>query len=151
MIFAYTIKGYGLEIAGRPQNHSALLTPAQIDTLRAETGLTPDTEWDTYGADRAKGAPRSSPPRLDRRPGRRHPDRGADRRFHGRIRAKTSTQTAFGRALLDLSRVEGVGERLVTVSPDVSIVDQPRRLHQQGRRLGPGRGERSSTRWRTRR
>ena len=26
VVFAYTIKGYGLEIAGRPQNHSALLT-----------------------------------------------------------------------------------------------------------------------------
>ena len=32
----------------------------------------------------------------------------------------TSTQTAFGRVLLDLSRVDGVGERLVTVAPDVS-------------------------------
>src|SRR6185437_9877560 len=30
-------------------------------------------------------------------------------------------QAALGRALLDLSRVEGVAERLVTVSPDVSI------------------------------
>ena len=34
---------------------------------------------------------------------------------------RTSTQAALGRALLDLSRVEGVAERLVTVSPDVSI------------------------------
>ena len=34
---------------------------------------------------------------------------------------RTSTQAALGRALLDLSRIEGVAERLVTVSPDVSI------------------------------
>ena len=34
--------------------------------------------------------------------------------------AATSTQAAFGRTLLDLSRVEGVAERLVTVAPDVS-------------------------------
>ena len=34
----------------------------------------------------------------------------------------------------------GVAERLVTVAPDVSVVHQPRRLHQQGRRLGPRRG-----------
>ena len=34
--------------------------------------------------------------------------------------ATTSTQAAFGRTLLDLSRVEGVAERLVTVAPDVS-------------------------------
>ena len=37
VIFAYTIKGYGLEIAGRPQNHSALLTGDQIDELRASS------------------------------------------------------------------------------------------------------------------
>ena len=34
VIFAYTIKGYGLEIAGRPQNHSALLDGEQIDGFR---------------------------------------------------------------------------------------------------------------------
>ena len=33
----------------------------------------------------------------------------------------TSTQAAFGHILLDLTRVDGVGERLVTVAPDVSI------------------------------
>ena len=33
-------------------------------------------------------------------------------------------------------------ERLVTVAPDVSVVDEPRRLHQQDRRLGAGRGAR---------
>ena len=36
VVFAYTIKGYGLEIAGRPQNHSALLTGEQIDRFRDE-------------------------------------------------------------------------------------------------------------------
>jgi pyruvate dehydrogenase E1 component len=34
--------------------------------------------------------------------------------------AATSTQAAFGRVLLDLTRVEGVADRLVTVAPDVS-------------------------------
>ncbi len=33
---------------------------------------------------------------------------------------RVSTQAAFGRALLELSRVPGVAERLVTVAPDVS-------------------------------
>ena len=40
VIFAYTIKGYGLEMAGRPQNHSALLTEAQINAFRERSGLT---------------------------------------------------------------------------------------------------------------
>ena len=35
--------------------------------------------------------------------------------------APISTQAAFGRVLLELSRVEEVGDRLVTVSPDVAV------------------------------
>ena len=56
VVFAYTIKGYGLEIAGRPQNHSALLTGEQIDRFRESVGLAPDTEWDGF----APGRPRRS-------------------------------------------------------------------------------------------
>src|SRR4029453_18335191 len=48
VVFAYTIKGYGLEIAGRPQNHSALLTGEQIDRFRESVGLEPGTEWDGF-------------------------------------------------------------------------------------------------------
>jgi pyruvate dehydrogenase E1 component len=121
VIFAYTIKGYGLEIAGRPQNHSALLTPEQIDRLRLESGLTPETEWDGFEADTREGAVLADARRrLDRG------DRGPaavvpiPATFEGRDPASTSTQTAFGRVLLDLSRVDGVAERLVTVAPDVS-------------------------------
>ena len=56
VIFAYTIKGYGLEMAGRPQNHSALLDGTQIDRLRDSMGLTPETEWDGYAAETPEGA-----------------------------------------------------------------------------------------------
>ena len=34
VVFAYTVKGWGLPIAGDPLNHSALLTGEQIDALR---------------------------------------------------------------------------------------------------------------------
>ena len=46
VVFAYTIKGWGLPIAGNPRNHSALLTKEQIDMFRAEVGLDADSEWD---------------------------------------------------------------------------------------------------------
>src|SRR5207244_2808662 len=55
VIFAYTIKGYGLAIAGRPQNHSALLTAAQVDRLRSECSLTMETEWDAFEPDSPEG------------------------------------------------------------------------------------------------
>ena len=48
MVFAYTVKGWGLPIAGNPRNHSALLTSEQIDEMRTRLGLTPETEWDRF-------------------------------------------------------------------------------------------------------
>ena len=121
VIFAYTIKGYGLEMAGRPQNHSALLDAEQIDRLRTQTGLTVETEWDGYAADTAEGRLLTEARRrLDR--GNRNPAAlvPVPATLSERDPAATSTQAAFGRVLLDLSRVEGVSERLVTVAPDVS-------------------------------
>src|SRR5206468_4090829 len=55
VIFAYTITGYGLDIAGRPQNHSARLKPDQIDRRRSSCGLTPDTEWDAFPGESPQG------------------------------------------------------------------------------------------------
>ena len=34
VVFAYTIKGYGLPMAGDPMNHAALLSPEQLDDFR---------------------------------------------------------------------------------------------------------------------
>ena len=118
----YTIKGYGLEIAGRPQNHSALLTGEQIDRFRTEIGLTPETEWNRL----ADGSPEAAVvaaarARLDR--GEQAPAAPVPIPISLRASdsARTSTQAAFGRILLGLARVEGLGERLVTVSPDVAV------------------------------
>jgi pyruvate dehydrogenase E1 component len=36
VIFAYTIKGWGLPIAGHPLNHSMLLNTEQIEALPAQ-------------------------------------------------------------------------------------------------------------------
>ncbi len=121
VLFAYTIKGYGLEIAGRPQNHSALLDGEQIDRLRAQVGLEAATEWDGFGPETPEGRILAGArARLDRgeRPAAPviHVPAVLSERDPGRV----STQAAFGRALLELSRVPGVAERLVTVAPDVS-------------------------------
>ena len=122
VIFAYTIKGYGLEIAGRPANHSALLTPEQIDRYREQVGLTRETEWETFAAETDEGrvlvAARARLDRGERAPASMLP---VPATLGGRDTGPIATQAAFGRILLELSRVEGVGERLVTVSPDVAV------------------------------
>ena len=80
VIFAYTIKGYGLEIAGRPQNHSALLTGDQLASFRSEVGLTPETEWDGFPA----GSPEAELLEAAcRAPRPRRPSAGADVRRAG--------------------------------------------------------------------
>ena len=122
VIFAYTIKGWCLPIAGRPLNHSALLTGEQVDEFREALGLTLDTEWDAF----ADGTPeaeliRAAAQRLERAPlAKRRRISVPDSLGFG-YPDRISTQAAFGQALLGLSRVESVAERIVTLSPDVSV------------------------------
>ncbi len=123
VVFAYTIKGWGLPMAGDPLNHAALLTVDQIDELRSTTGLTVDTEWDRFdpgspagrvcaavGGDlnNPKPMPRPAPP---------VPAAARPPVTSGLV----SSQEAFGRVLASLGDVDGVAERLVTTAPDVSI------------------------------
>jgi pyruvate dehydrogenase E1 component len=122
VIFAYTIKGYGLEIAGRPLNHSAQLTGEQIDRLRVATGLELGREWDRFPDVSAEGQLiAAAAVRLRRDPTPRAAPVAVPQQLSTRDTAKISTQAAFGRIVLELTRVPGLAERLVTVSPDVSV------------------------------
>jgi pyruvate dehydrogenase E1 component len=122
VIFAYTIKGYGLEIAGRPMNHSALLTEDQIDRFRESCGLNRETEWERFGPEsRESRLIERALGRLDRKERAPALRIAVPETLSTKDPPPTSTQAAFGHILLDLSRVEGVGERLVTVAPDVSV------------------------------
>ncbi len=122
ILFAYTIKGFGLPIAGRPLNHSALLTEEQIGELRTLSGLTLDTEWDAFPLDSPEGRLCRAAAERIARPARAAASPVAVPETLGPGGpASISTQAALGRILLDLSRVEGLAERIVTVSPDVSI------------------------------
>jgi pyruvate dehydrogenase E1 component len=121
VVFAYTVKGWGLPMAGHPRNHSALLTTAQVDEMRERLGLTAATEWDRLDPMTRAGqwvAARrehlAATPRASR-PAVAVPDSTGMR--SGR---PISTQEAFGRILVDLSRDDGVAPYLVTTAPDVA-------------------------------
>ncbi len=122
IIFAYTIKGWGLPIEGHPSNHSALLSVEQFEAFAAEHGLDPDDPWQSFTDDSEAGAlcrrvaerlerpspPPADPPAVPHDVGREH-------------RGQASTQQAFGRFFTDLSyNAEDVAARVVTVSPDVA-------------------------------
>ena len=122
VIFAYTIKGWHLPIAGHPSNHSTLLDDAQMGSLASDLGADRANPWAPF--DPASPAAEvcaevtarlaqpavvpADPPELPVDLGRTY--RGA-----------SSTQAGLGRLLLDLSRdAPEAAERLVTVSPDVA-------------------------------
>lgn len=123
VVFAYTIKGWGLPIAGDPLNHAALLSPDQIDQFRRELGLTVETEWDRFDPDSPEGRLCAevggdiNNPVPQPRPVLPVPSGARPVVVHGEV----STQDAFGRVLASLADVAGVGERIITTAPDVSI------------------------------
>src|SRR4029450_11216402 len=49
-IMAYTIKGWGLPIAGHIDNHAAQLTQAHIMAMQERLGIAEGHEWDSYDA-----------------------------------------------------------------------------------------------------
>jgi pyruvate dehydrogenase E1 component len=123
VVFAYTIKGYGLPMAGDPMNHAALLSEEQIAALRASLGLDEATEWDRLDPDspagrrcRTVGDAINNPPPVTR-PCPPIPSRARPPVTTGAV----STQEAFGRVLASLSDVAEVGDLIVTAAPDVSI------------------------------
>jgi pyruvate dehydrogenase E1 component len=122
VIFAYTVKGWGLPIAGDPLNHSQLLTGAQMEQLRAGFDIPEDAQWDPLPADSAAGKRvAEAAKRLHQEPSERRLDASAmPPSLDVRHPARTSTQESFGRALLRLGEIPGIGERIVTMSPDVA-------------------------------
>ena len=126
VVFAYTIKGWGLPIAGHPLNHSQLLSAEQMVDLRDKLGLPEGEEWARFpesspearlcetAARRlaAEDGPAASPP---------VPPEAIPASLGIRPLPKSSTQDALGRLLTELARVPQVGERLVTVAPDVAV------------------------------
>jgi pyruvate dehydrogenase E1 component len=122
VIFAYTVKGYGLASEGHPQNHSSMLTEAQLRKLGDEVGMSVDAPWARFAPDSAPGRLCGAvADRLRRTPSgvESPPEVPADL---GRTPTGTSsTQAALGRALLDLTRqAPDVARRVVTAAPDVA-------------------------------
>jgi len=122
VLFAYTIKGWGLPIAGNPRNHSALLSTTQVDQMREHLGLTAATEWDRLDPMTPAGQWAAARREHLARPPHSHAGNEVVVPDATGLRAvrPISTQEAFGRILVDLSRAEAVAPYLVTTAPDVA-------------------------------
>lgn len=123
VVFCYTVKGWGLPLAGHPRNHSAHLTAEQIDALRIELDVPAGDDWAAFPPDsaadllvRAKGERFASvvPPVVPPLP-----PVPADVGVVQGSRAMSS-QEIFGRTVTALSRDADIGRFLVSTAPDVA-------------------------------
>jgi pyruvate dehydrogenase E1 component len=126
LFIAYTIKGFGLPFAGHKDNHAGLMNPGQIAALRDRMGIGEGAEWEPWAGLGGNAAEAARALAENSRIARARRERPWNQIEVPAIPApaggEQSTQAAFGRILLDLSRAGGpLADRIVTTSPDVTV------------------------------
>jgi pyruvate dehydrogenase E1 component len=124
---AYTIKGFGLPLAGHKDNHSGLMTPAQMETFRTAMNVREGHEWEPFEGLTASAEALQA--YLARTPFAQD----SQRRLNGAAvpvpetlafspQPVTSTQMGFGQLLNEIGREDTpLAQRIVTTSPDVTV------------------------------
>ncbi len=125
---AYTIKGFGLPLAGHKDNHAGIMNDDQIAKLQSELGIAAGQEWRPFaGIEKdEKGlrafldaVPFKSRVRSDQK------TKPAAIAVHELVPPKAermSTQEAFGKIMNELGRGQTpLAARIVTTSPDVTV------------------------------
>ncbi|BCH19839.1 transketolase [Mesorhizobium sp. L-2-11] len=124
---AYTIKGFGLPLAGHKDNHAGLMTPTQVETLRHRLHVRPGHEWDPFEgltlpakrlADFVKAAPFNAKGR------RRYdaPTVAVPPTLTVAAQPSMSTQQGFGLLMHEIAKQDSaLAKRIVTTSPDVTV------------------------------
>ncbi|CAO3409809.1 transketolase [Azospirillum largimobile] len=124
---AYTVKGFGLPLAGHKDNHSGLLTREQMDGFRAANKVRPGHEWDRFeGLSLPETALEEFLRRVPfARKGRRRyeaPAVAVPAALQAPTQKSLSTQAAFGLILNEIGRERSaLAERIVTTAPDVTV------------------------------
>jgi pyruvate dehydrogenase E1 component len=123
---AWTIKGFGLPFAGHKDNHAGLMNPTQMAAWREAMAVAEGAEWEPLASvgDNAR-------PGVEALLERTRVARAKRGRSFATVSVpaipppageEQSTQAAFGRILLDLSKAGGeLADRIVTTSPDVTV------------------------------
>ena len=125
LFIAYTVKGYGLPLAGHKDNHSGMMNTAQIEGLRVELGIAPGEEWDKWAglgdnlAARLEALVKDSP--IARKAAEHRAPAVPVPALPVPEGAVQSTQAAFGKVLYDLAKSDAaLADRIVTTAPDVT-------------------------------
>ena len=127
VFIAYTVKGFGLPFAGHKDNHAGLMNPSQIENLRRSLHIAEGEEWEPFAGlgDNAAASlkafvARSTLAQVKPAPAIENVPVPAELPVPDG--QQQSTQSAFGRILLDLAKSgQPLGDRIVTTSPDVTV------------------------------
>ncbi len=124
---AYTIKGFGLPLAGHKDNHSGLMTKDQMGTFRTSMSVGEGREWDRFEGldvgDLELQRFLDAVPFAAKGQRRRHAQRIiVPDRLVSEAKGSVSTQVGFGRILDEIARAGGpLADAIVTTSPDVTV------------------------------
>lgn len=129
LFLCYTVKGFGLPLAGHKDNHAGLMTPEQMDAFRETMGVRPGYEWEKW---EGSSLPRKSleafvaqAPFFQSGPRRLSSAKiDVPNRFGFSVRPgkPMSTQTAFGQILDTIARSDSpLAGRIVSTAPDVTV------------------------------
>jgi len=122
---AYTIKGYGLPLAGHKDNHAGMMTPEQMALFKQENRITDGQEWSP--AEGLNLSAEAMQEFLDKVPFKQRPTPKSRAAVIpvGEIPTpaglQSSTQVAFGKIMTAIgNRKDALADRVVTASPDVA-------------------------------
>ncbi|MER9115659.1 transketolase [Mesorhizobium sp. M0954] len=124
---AYTIKGFGLPLAGHKDNHAGLMTRDQVAVLRASMSVGDGREWDAFEGlavgDLELQRFLDAVPFAAKGQRHRHVQRiVVPGRLVAEAKGSVSTQVGFGRILDEIARAGGpLADAIVTASPDVTV------------------------------
>ncbi len=122
----YTVKGFGLPMAGHKDNHAGLMTPAQMETFRTRNNVRPGHEWDafeglTLPAQTLQGF-LDTVPFAQRKPQQLAPQLDIPDTLPVAIQPTMSTQGGFGAIMNEIGKAkDDYAARVVTTSPDVTV------------------------------
>jgi pyruvate dehydrogenase E1 component len=122
----YTVKGFGLPMAGHKDNHAGMMTPAQMESFQKAMGVRPGHEWDKFEglahADKLQAFLDAVPFAADTNRRLNAPTIDVPAEIPIKIQPVMATQTGFGAILNEIGRGDSeFAHRIVTTSPDVTV------------------------------
>ena len=124
---AYTIKGFGLPLAGHKDNHAGLMNIEQMEIFKKELNISKGEEWDFFSG---MSAPKNEVNKFLKKSSfynnndRNFSDKKIEisKKFKFKESKTSNTQEVFGRIINEIGKEDSeLSKRIVTFSPDVTV------------------------------